>query len=291
MDFKEKNLIKMLDDNDVKSKIIEIVKKNISQIFLDNTQPSGTIEEKTGFLEKRKVASLESRVKNLTQQLDSANQDITRYRSAYQEANSNLEKYKSAYTETQNELKKAITERDKLFDKIDELNADLEKIQNINDTLKSKYDTVKSELQNLKNQFNKPTDYLEQYRTLSSTIRTGLSDIICDKNEILFISSCTSAEHLKAIWGYTKQLVYNDGNKNEIDILKNIFDYFFDVFNESLSKPIYERDDVEVGYYFDDDCYDRFSGSKTSGDISEIILRGYRSISTENIICRSVVKV
>ena len=54
---------------------------------------------------------------------------------------------------------------------------------------------------------------------------------------------------------------------------------------------MYARDSVEVGYSFDDDKYDRCAGSATSGKIAQIILRGYKSVNTGTIICRSLVRV
>ena len=132
---------------------------------------------------------------------------------------------------------------------------------------------------------------LDRYRTLSATIRTGLSDVICDKDEILFIASCSTSDHLKAIWTYTKKLAGSNGDANSIEVLKDIFDYFFEIFNSSLREPMYARDSVEVGYSFDDDKYDRCAGSATSGKITQVILRGYKSVNTGAIICRSLVRV
>ena len=126
---------------------------------------------------------------------------------------------------------------------------------------------------------------------LSASVRTGLSDIICDKNEILFIASCSTSEHLKSIWIYIKKLIGTNGDSSEIEILKDIFDYFFDVYNDSLSEPAYVRDDVEEGYIFDDDRYDRCTGCPASGQISQVMLRGYISINTRKSICRSLVRI
>ena len=54
---------------------------------------------------------------------------------------------------------------------------------------------------------------------------------------------------------------------------------------------MYARDSVEAGYSFDDDKYDRCTGSATSGKITQVILRVYKSVNTGAIICRSLVRV
>lgn len=151
---------------------------------------------------------------------------------------------------------------------------------------------VQAEAEQLKERFSEPIEYLNKYRSLSEDVRTGLSDIICDKNEVLFIVSCSTSERLGAIWDYIKKALSDQARTEyEVCTLNEIFDYFFNVYNSSLSEPMYIRDNVENGDPFDDDMYSRYPGSSTSGPISKVMLKGYRSNNTDKIIRRSLVRL
>ncbi|MCI5845985.1 MAG: hypothetical protein MRZ94_09430, partial [Oscillospiraceae bacterium] len=141
------------------------------------------------------------------------------------------------------------------------------------------------------NQFQEPVACLAMYRSLSETTRDGLSDVVCDKNEVLWIASCTSADHLKKIWEYTKEILSDEERQEDVEILKKIFDYFFDIYNASLPEPIYQRDDIQIEDEYDDEKHIRSRDSETSGLITKILLRGYYSINTGYAICKSVVKI
>ena len=150
---------------------------------------------------------------------------------------------------------KVVLENRTLNKEITELRHELETTKTESEKCKTAFNLLEKKYDFLKNHFSSPVILLDKYRNLPISIRNGLSDIICDKDEILFIASCSSPEHLKAIWNYTKALAVNNANENELNIMKEIFDYFFDVFNHSLSEPVYERDKVEPGIIFDDEKF------------------------------------
>lgn len=151
---------------------------------------------------------------------------------------------------------------------------------------------VQAEAKQLKEHFSEPIEYLKKYRSLSEDVRTGLSDVICDKNEVLFIVSCSTSERLGAIWDYIKKALSDKARtEREICTLNEIFDYFFHIYNSSLSEPMYIRDNVDNGDSFDDDMHIRYPGSSTSGQISEVMLRGYHSKNTGKIIRPSLVRL
>lgn len=151
---------------------------------------------------------------------------------------------------------------------------------------------VQAEAKQLKEHFSEPIEYLKKYRSLSEDVRTGLSDVICDKNEVLFIVSCSTSERLGAIWDYIKKALSDKARtEREICTLNEIFDYFFHIYNSSLSEPMYIRDNVDNGDPFDDDMHIRYPGSSTSGQISEVMLRGYHSKNTGKIIRPSLVRL
>lgn len=266
------------------------------------TQPA---DSKLGFFEKRKISSLESTIEQQKKQLSQC-------QSEYQQVVSEMQKYKSFSAQLQSKCSNLETDKSRLASRLSYLESDLKKAEDeleANEQRFREYEREKAELEKnerslsaklkdadekirlLKERFSSPVILLDRYKSLPASIRTGLSDVICDKNEVLFIASCSTPDHLKAIWTYTKKLAGSNGDANGVDILKEIFDYFFEVFNSSLREPMYVRDSVEAGYLFDDDKYDRCTGSSTSGKITQVILRGYKSANTGTIICRSIVRV
>ena len=263
MGFKEKNaeeyFLNLLDRSPA-------IQKKIRQIC--SYQP-----ESTDYREK--TESLEATVRQLKNQL------------------AEMQKYKQYSERLEEKCHKLETENNSLKYKLQDTEEDSERLEAENKRLKeigqnlaTSFKQTTHELESLQECFSESVILLKKYRTLSVSIRTGLSDVICDKDEVLFIASCTSPEHLKSIWSYTKRLANNNGDIDGIQVLNEIFDHFFDVFNNSLREPMYIRDNVEIGCLFDDDKHDRYTGSNTSGRITQVILKGYNSANTGKKICR-----
>ena len=229
------------------------------------------------------------------EKINGLNAELVKYKNVY----TNLKDINSQNEGTISDLKTEIAAANKKYESLNGKYAQLLE-DSKNETkknkeeirrLKAEYDNCRNECDELKKQFSKPVKYLEMYRSLSEMVHDGLENVVCDKDEIHFIASCTSDERLKQIWNYTKNIIGNNGDSRDIEVLKEIFDYFFDLYNESLSVPAFRRDDVEIGDSFDDDKHSRCRESRTSGEISKIIFKGYCSVNTGNIICKSVVKV
>ena len=214
----------------------------------------------------------------------------------YQNLESHISKKEDAYQRILKENDRIKNEIEQMEQKNIAYEENEKKLIAQNHELEEQMEILENQKNEIQNHFNrvldKPEQLLKAYRQLSPTIQNGLRNVICKEDEILFSISCSTQEHLKNIWDYIKNGIGNEKFKeNEIEILKEIFDYFFDLFNRSLPEPLYKRDDVNVGELFDEDCHYRAQGSSTSGRITEVLLRGYRSNNTNNIICRSYVRI
>lgn len=310
MGIKEKELedlvLNLLDTSPaIQRKIRGICSTDQESTTMSAPTTSLSADSKAGFFDKRKIFTLESTIEQLKSQ-------ISQYQSEYRQATSKIQEYKNFSAQLQSKCNSLETDKSSLESKVSRLESDLKKakaeqetseqrfgaLEHENSRLKEAEHSLASKLEEfdkkisiLKQRFSNPVILLDRYKSLPASIRTGLSDVICDKDEVLFIASCSTSEHLKAIWTYTKKLAGSNGDANSVEVLKEIFDYFFDVFNRSLREPMYVRDIVEVGYSFDDDKYDRCAGSSTSGKITQVILKGYKSVNTGAIICRSLVRV
>lgn len=313
MKFKEKELkesedlfLILLDKSSaIQKKILSICSSSQGSDIAFNSSAVQPNDTKLGLFDKKKISSLEERIEQLKKQLAQCQSDYKQTADKMQEYKNYFEQLKSECCDLkfensslenkiarlENELKKVKTEFDDIEKSLRDYEHENARLKENEQTLSSSLTEANNNVRILKERFSKPVILLERYKSLSVSIRTGLSDVICDKDEILFITSCSTPEHLKAIWTYTKKLAGSNGDINGIEVLKDIFDYFFDVFNNSLREPMYIRDNVETGYSFNDDKYDRCSGSATSGKITQVIMKGYKSINTGTIICRSFVRV
>lgn len=242
----------------------------------------------------REIEQLNSKIRELQMQLNNANNKIAMY--------SNLEAQLKMKTEENESLKADVlrfksNEENYKSDihskelKLSEFQNMLNQVSDKNTELLSKLEAADKTIDTLKQQFDMPVYYLKLYKALPESVKNGLEDVIIDKNEITFIASCANEDNLTLIWRYIKDMSVSSEHIDDFKTLSQIFDYFFDVFNSSLPETKFVRDDVEIGDYFDDDDYDRCAGSSTSGNITEIILRGYKSVNTGNIIQKSLVRV
>lgn len=238
-----------------------------------------------GLHDTRETENLRLQISQLQSQIQQKNNELERYKELYNQAKSRLEDYERQKSQAEN-----LKEKEKDYkSKITELENSLDISERNERKISSELETTKKTVNTLKKRFEEPIKYLEMYKSLSYSVRNGLENVISDKNEISFIASCSNENNLSSIWEYAKD-ISNDSDCDDFRILSQIFDYFFDIFNDSLPEPKYSRDDVELGDYLDDDYYDRCPRSATSGDITEIILRGYRSENTGEIIHKSLVK-
>lgn len=295
MGIKEKELEDLILDLLDKSSAIQKKVRSICDVSQNTSSKSGWFDRK-----------------NSAHDIDQLKSQLNQCKNDYQNAMENAKEYKNKAEQLQAKCIRLESNNQNLEDQTIDLKKSLERaktetagyVKQLND-MERKYEDLKEHerelsvsldkankfVKILKDRFSEPVLLLDRYKNLSISVRTGLSDIICDRDEILFIASCSTPEHLKAIWTYTKKLAGNNGDTEEFEILKNIFDYFFEVFNNLLNEPMYVRDDVEEGFLFDDDKYDRYTGSATSGRITKVVLKGYRSLNTGMTICRSLVCV
>lgn len=267
--------------------------KNLEDLILNLLDNSPAVQNKI-----RRICSYQPENKNYREKTESLEATIEQLKNQLREckrecqvASTEMQKYKKYSEQLETETNSLKYKLQDLENYSERLEAENKRLNESEQVLSTSLKQTNDKLEALQECFSDSIDLFEKYRSLSATIRTGLSDVICDKDEVLFIASCSSPEHLKAIWSYTKRLANSNGDIYGIHVLNDIFDYFFDVFNKSLREPMYIRDDVETGFLFDDDKYDRYTGSATSGRITQVILKGYKSVNTGRIICRSLVRV
>ena len=227
--------------------------------------------------QKNKISPLEEKIKDLQYQLNSKNTQLQKIQRDYSDMQQKNQMLQNDISEKQQSLQKLSDDNRKLHEQISDLQNDL------NESSKK--------INILKNVFGEPVRYLNLYKSLSESTKTSLYNVVNDHDTVSFIVSCTTEDNLKAIWDYTREIIDLPKYSEDADILKQIFDYFFRIFNDSLPEAVYIRDVIEEGTDFDDEYYDRASGSATYGSVQSVLLLGYQSRNTGKIIRKSLVKV
>ena len=115
-----------------------------------------------------------------------------------------MQEYKNYSVKLQSECSKLETENGGLENEISALKKEIkevkleserrlkdyerenENLKEVEKSLSSSLEKVNNNFRILKEHFFNPVTLLDRYKSLSISVRTGLSDIICDKNEILF---------------------------------------------------------------------------------------------------------
>lgn len=123
--------------------------------------------------------------------------------------------------------------------------------------------------------------------SIDEDIRKGFSNMIDTETIITFIISGTNIDSLRLIWERIS-IYLEKYDKDTIDILKNTFDLFFDIFN-SVYK-LYSRNNTLVGDKFSINKHSKIQGSKSSGEVEDVLLDGYINMKTSKII-KSIVRV
>lgn len=260
--------------------IIRIVKNDLSaSVTNKNDDPKG-------------IKELKSNLELSEAKLHEANEALKKYKNYYDTLKPKADKYDILLSEIDS-LKKVVekyqSDCQSYLSKIITLEQNIDSLERDRAKLSNELISAKETVQTLKKQFEDPVKYFEMYKTLSVSVRRGLENVINDRDIIAFTVSCSSEKNLSSIWEFIKELS-DDTDSNDFKVLSSIFDYFFDVFNESLSEPKYKRDDVKIGDDLDDEYHDRYTGSATYGQITKIVLRGYRSSNTGKIIHKSLAK-
>ena len=277
--MKEKDkhqFLELLDDPEIKMKIISIASAGISPTAKESSDGNDSqLSDKYNML-KHKYNELKKHDSDILSELEVL-------REKYQNSQSEINSLQDSNKDSENEISK-------LNGKIKEMLEIQEKLQAQTETLKEKEKNAEELLNNIKSTFDGVIRCFEKYKKLSDDVRHYLLQFISDKDEIHFISSCTILVNLEKIWDHAKDM-YLLGQDQDAEILTDIFYYCFNVFVQSSPKADYRLDDSQAGQQFDDDKHAKGTNSRSSGNISEVLLQGFYSVNTGKFIKHTLVIV
>ena len=134
--------------------------------------------------------------------------------------------------------------------------------------------------------FKEDSAIYELFNSLNENTKNGISSIFKDETLKGFLACGMQEKNIEALWEYIKYKII-ENKPEDLEKLIKIFDFFFDRF--ILANPLYERE-MPKGE-FDTQKHINISSFNPSGEIDEVIFRGYKNTKTNKIIKKSIVKV
>ena len=269
----------------------EKTKKIIYKILKEHCHKERTCYNQQEQLDEQQKEIDTKKATELLEQLEKAETEITEYKKIYKKLQEDLQDKEQQLKNAENacaELQKKCWQKDIEIQRIE---TELTEERKNADDVREQYSRLEKQMEELKAYFSDVISCYRRYSELPKEIRDSLSKVVCDKEPVMFIATGTNPDNLKRLWEYIKEILSDSQKETEIRILKEVFDYFFELYNQSLPAPIYKRDIVEAGDDYDDEYYTRSHTGASSGKVSEVLFRGYSSINTGKIICKSVVRI
>lgn len=132
-------------------------------------------------------------------------------------------------------------------------------------------------------------DHYQSYISLGKEIHKELSRVLSTASPDQFLCWGSQWGNIEALWQFMDiSLVQNRHGLETIEVLRDIFDYLFELYSNATGN--YERISTAVGDIFDEECHKRFGESRVSGRITQVLLQGYRGVYNKKIQ-KSIVRI
>jgi hypothetical protein len=280
------NLLEALANKKIKQEIVKIIdeKNDRFKIFSKNTY-----EEKDEQLESdNKVLELKDIVKKEKNEKEQLSKSISNLENTINDLKKQLESRNDIIINLKNENsnlnKKYIDGQQKLEYEKNET----AKINKIYQLIYGEAKQLKENLAYYENTYKSLNSCYETFKSLKSEIHSELANVIKTENSEIFLCAGVQWDNIEALWSFISYKL-SEYDENEIKILTDTFNYFFEKYNEI--HRLYTLLVVNINDEFDEDLHTRASNSCVTGKISKVLLKGYKNIRTNKIVQKSIVRV
>lgn len=269
-DAVKKEIVNIIDENKKKPSVKEEnsnyeIKENVSEIKEDTVDIEKYINENNEYKEKLNTYI------NLTNEL---NEQLVQYKICVEDLKEKNLEYKNKYEKGQ-----------KKYTDIAEENS---KIKNQYSIINNEYNKLNDELDIYKKTYKNLDDIYNNFLSLRDEIKDNLSNVIKADNSELFLCYGVQWDNLEALWQFISYKL-NEYNEDELNMLISTFNYLFEKYNQVQN--LYELMNVNIGDEFDEDLHTRGAESRVAGNITKVMLNGYKNIRTNKIIQKSIVRI
>ena len=253
-------LLNLLDDKDVRRKIFKIIGASNDEL-----------EEKISALEKENF-----RLQNELHTLEEKNSALNQFDSLRKE---------NFYLK--NTLSKAQQQNKNLQSDLENYQRELDVAQNKISRLRNSVDELHAQLEN---NFGRGRELFQNYQRVGANTRQLLKGVFPREDFMSFICGGAQTNSLETLWDVLRDCIMS-GNRQDSEILREIFEYCLELVNSSKVKASYSILPVKVGDRFDSDFHTEAPNSRAQGKISAVYLPGYKNDYNGCIIKKSIVQV
>ncbi|WP_240451599.1 hypothetical protein [Helicobacter felis] len=127
----------------------------------------------------------------------------------------------------------------------------------------------------------------ELFLTLPSNLKQGLSNLFSESDPLAFLAIGTQGKNIEMLWDYTNNALKE--NKEGAQILVEIF---YSLFGYYAKATPYQLDPLEVGQAYNPTKHQRHHSSlNASGNITQVLLRGYLHARNGEVKRQSIIKL
>lgn len=264
VDEKEKKRVGIFGGNDEKWKeSLSALKAELEK----EKREKDTLSELVEQLEQKRNILLEQRKKD-AERIECLQLENQRWEERIEQLEIQMEKLESGKTEIIKEKEKLEQEKSKVVTECEKI------VSESNDR------AIKAE--EVSRYYERAYIQLEQhfrlYVDLGDEVHQDLSRVLSAESPELFLGWGTQKGNIEALWDFISYKL-DSYQPRQIESLNKIFDYLFEIYERIEGD--YKRLDVSVGEEFDEEYHTRGSHSAVSGNISEVLLRGYQKLSSQ----------
>ncbi|SNU94144.1 chromosome segregation protein SMC [Megamonas hypermegale] len=214
---------------------------------------------------------------------------------------------KISLNECEERLSKINEENDILKEKLIKYETNLDRANNAINDIKNEagkmIDSMKEKIKEAQqqkeildyfsNRYGEIDSMFKTYQQLNEDIRDELQGIFGNADTpVMFFCNALQENHLDNFWDYISNKI-NSGkiDRNIEKSLCKLFDFCFDMVNNSQQKPLYKRLQVQKGFDFDNTYMIKTTDSSQLGNVKEVKLAGYVYTLSNKIVRRSLVQV
>lgn len=290
VDFIEKCIEKYIDEHlvDLKRKILNLDGFKSDEEYRNLQSQYSQIRDEKGNLQRyiddlhEEKNELEQKQKSLEENLETVNEE--RYK--LEQKNDDLIIDNTKLREEKRQIEKKLNECEKNLNKangiIDGMQQEIEEAQK-----------QKSRLEYFSNGYGEIDSMFKTYQQLNEDIRDELQGIFGNADTpVMFFCNALQENHLDNFWDYISNKI-NSGkiDRNIEKSLCKLFDFCFDMVNNSQQKPLYKRLQVQKGFDFDNTYMIKTADSSQLGNVKEVKLAGYVYALSNKVVKRSLVRV
>ncbi|GMB92719.1 hypothetical protein NHP200010_04300 [Helicobacter bizzozeronii] len=127
----------------------------------------------------------------------------------------------------------------------------------------------------------------ELFLTLPTSLKQGLSNLFNGDDPLSFLVIGTQGRNIEMLWDYT-----NNALKDNTEEAKTLVEMFYALFSYYEQATPYQLDPLEVGEPYDPTKHQRHhSSTNASGNIAQVLLRGFKHARSGEVKRQSVVKL